>query len=272
MNRTTFFSSAVLLASCWAARAPAQEVLLRYTPAVASVVRYRTVTQTWMAGMSRDTTVPATQLTVYTTRTVTGMDGAARVVTTVVDSTKNEMPGMGPVGAFAARMARDMMRGMSITEKIDERGRILSREVTPPQGMQAQAAQGSARNTGRVGPALPERAVRPGDTWTDTMVSSTSAGRGQQIETTILLTLKLERVEQQAGTRVAIISMNGTVQVDSGGGAARRGMTSGTMTGEVAVALDTGRMTHTTSNLNAVVQTDRGSMPLRTKTDMEALP
>lgn len=272
MNRYAVFSKAVLLSACWAARAPAQEVLLRFTPPVGSVVRYRTVTQTWTAGVSRDTTVPTTQLTMYTTRTVTGMDGTARVVTTVVDSTKNEMPGMGAMGAFAARMARDMMRGMTITQKIDERGRILSSEVTPPQGMQAQAAQSSARNTGRVGPSLPERAVHPGDTWTDTMVSSSTAGRGQQVETTILLTLKLERVEAQAGTRVALISMNGTVQVDSAGGAARRGITSGTMTGEVTVALDTGRVTRTASDFNAVVQTERGTMPMRTKTVMEALP
>jgi len=272
MNGYTIFSSALFLAACCAAQAPAQEVLLRFTPPVGNVVRYRTVTQTWTAGMSRDTTVPTTQMTMYTTRTVTGMDGTARVVTTVVDSTKNEMPAMGPMGAFAARMARDVMRGMSITQKIDERGRILSTEVTPPQGVQGQAAQGAARNTGRIGPALPERPVHPGDTWTDTMVSSSSAGRGQQIETTILLTLKLERVEQQAGTRVAIISMNGTVKVDSAGGASRQGMTSGTMTGEVAVALDTGRVTRTTSDFNAVVQTERGTMPLRTRTIMEALP
>jgi hypothetical protein len=272
MRGYALVSEVVLLAACFAPQAPAQPVLLRFNPPVGNVVHYRAVTQTWTAGMSRDTTVPTTQMTVYTTRTVTGMDGAARVVTTAVDSTKNEMPGMGPMGGFAARLARDVMRGMTITQRIDERGRILSSEVTPPQGMQAQAAQGAARNTGRVGPALPEGPVSPGATWTDTMVSSSAAGRGQQTETTILLTLKLERVEQQAGARVAVISMNGTVKVDSAGAAARRGITSGTMTGEAVIALDTGRMIRTTSDFHAVMESDRGSMPLRTKTVMEALP
>ncbi|MGA2384734.1 MAG: hypothetical protein ABSG61_15020 [Gemmatimonadales bacterium] len=274
MNRFKLMPAAAALCAALAVpRAHAQEITLRFAPPVGQVVHYRTITQSWLAGMGGpDTTVPATQTAMYMTRTVTGMDGDARVVATVVDSSLTEMPGMPGMAAMIARVARDAMRGMTITQKIDARGRVLSSDVKLPQGAPAQSGQGTTRTPGRIGPVFPEGPVHPGDTWTDSMITSTSAGRGQQVESTVRLTLKLERVEQQGGSRVAIVSVNGTVQADSVGGAARQGLTAGTMTGEMAIEVETGRVTRSTSDLQATMQTQRGPMPTRSKTTMEALP
>lgn len=256
-----------------AAPARAQEITLRLTAPVGQVTHYRTVNQTWMQfpGMPvGDTTLPATQQTIYTTRTVTGLDGTARVVTTVVDSSKMEAPGM-PAMAGMMGGGRDMLRGMSTTQKIDPLGRVLSTDITPPPGIPAQFAQNIARGSGRNSPVMPEGAIKPGDTWTDTMATAAPEGRGMPAETKIRIAMRFDRVERQGGARFAVISMNGTIQSDTAG-AAGEGLINGTMTGEVAVELEAGRIARSTSDLHAVAQSPRGTMPLRIKTVMEALP
>lgn len=270
MHRRSLPLGVTLATLCAVAPAGAQEVTIRFTPPVGQTTHYRSVNQTWMQipGMAAaDPTVPTTQVTMYMTRTITGMDGTARVVTTVVDSAKSETPGMpGMAGMMGGR---DMMRGMSTTQKIDPMGRVLSTDVTPPPGLPPQFAQRLSQNAGRGNPAMPERAVKPGDTWMDSMTTATPAGRGQQAETKIRMTLRLERVEQRGSARIAVISLTGTVQGDSTGAAA---MTGGTMTGEYEVDLDAGRIGRSTTDLNAVMQSPRGTMPIRIKSTMEALP
>ena len=267
MNIRTSLLGAALLASGAIAQAHAQAVLLRVTPPVGQVTHYRTLSQTWMQipGMtSSDTTQPTVTQTMFTTRTVTGMDGTAHVVTLVVDSSQRQMPGMGGMGPGG-----DMLRGMITTQHVDSRGRVLSSVVTPPPGAPPMVAQAMQRSGARGTPAMPERAVSPGETWTDTMSMPLGGGRGAQAATTFVMTYKLERVERRGGGRVAVVSMDGAVHTDS---ASAAGATVGTMTGEIAFDLDAGRVLRMLMDMSARVQTQQGVLPVRAKTTMELQP
>lgn len=256
--RNAILSLALVAAA--ATQAHAQAVQLRFLPAVGQVAHYRTTTRMWASG---DTTAAPMLSTMYSTRTVTGMDGANYILKTVMDSTVTTMPGGGGPGGRPG-MGGDMMRGMTITQHLDPRGHVLSSEVTPPPGLPPFVANMMSRNSGsnnnRNTPMWPEGPVSPGYTWTDTLVQSASAGRGRPTQFTFIVTYKFERIEHQGGTRLAIISANGVSQ----------GGQTGTYTGEVAVDLDAGRLGHMAMNMS--MQAEGSSTPMRMKMTMEALP
>ncbi len=241
----------VLLLGVAGAQAHAQAVQLKFTPPVGQVTRYRTTNQIWPSG---DTAAAPVVTTLFTTRTIASMDGPNYVVKTTQDSMVTSQGG----GRGA-----DMMRGMVITQHMDQRGRVLSTEISPPPGlppfvasmMQRNAPQSNTRSTA----VMPEGPIHPGDTWTDSMVSSASTGRGRPSEVTFVVTYKLERVENQGGTRMAVISMQGGGQ----GGPAS------TINGELTVDLDAGRLAHMNSTMTFPGQ---GGTPTRTTTTMELLP
>jgi len=243
----------------------AQAVLLRVTPPVGQATHYRSVTESWMQipGMpAGDSTKPTMTQTLFTTRTVTGMDGTARIITSVVDSSRQDMGAMGGMGG----MGGDMLRGMTTTQHVDPRGNVLSTEVTPPPGappMMAQAMrQGGAVARGAA--VMPERAVQPGESWTDSMTIPIGAGQ----QTVFRVTYKLERVERQGGARAAVVSWQGTVRSDS---AATPGA-AGTMTGQLALDLDAGRLISSSMEMRITAETPQGAMPIRSKTTMQTLP
>jgi hypothetical protein len=157
-----------------------------------------------------------------------------------------------------------MMRGMAITQHMDARGHVLSSEVTPPPGLPPFVANMMQRNSGsnenRPTAVWPEGPVSPGYTWTDSMVTSASAGRGRPTEVAYIVTYKFERVERTGGARLAIISMNGS----------RPGGATGTITGEMALDLDGGRLAHMVSNMAMQAQDGGGTMRMRMT--METLP
>ena len=254
--RYAVLSTGLLMAV--AAQARAQAVQLRFTPSVGQVTRYRTVNQVWATG---DTSVAPMSSTLYTTRTIMAMDGPNYVVRTVMDSTVTAMPagGAGRTGA-----GTDMMRGMTITQHTDPRGRVLSSEVTPPPGLPPIVANMLQRNSGSNSNSkvavMPEGPISPGYTWTDSMVSSTSAGRGRQTQVVFIVTYKLERVQRTAGGRLAIVSMNGSQQ----------GGLTGTVTGDMALDLDAGRLAHMVTNMTLPAQEGGGVMRMRMT--METLP
>jgi hypothetical protein len=254
-SRIAVLGAGLVLAA--AAQAHAQAVQLRFIPSVGQVAHYRTATQIWASG---DTTAAPMLSTLYSTRAVTGMDGANYILKTVMDSTVTSMPS----GGGRPGMGGDMMRGMIVTQHLDPRGRVLSSEITPPPGLPPFVANMMTRNSGstnnRNTAVWPEGPVSPGYTWTDTMSQSASAGRGKQVQFTFIMTYKFERIEHQGGSRVAIISMNGTAQ----------GGQTGTYTGEIAMDLDAGRMSHMATNMT--MQTQEGGSPMRMKMTMEALP
>jgi hypothetical protein len=250
--------------------ARAQAVLLRVTPPVGQVTHYRSVTETWMQipGMpAGDSTQPTMKQTLFTTRTVTRMEGAARVLTTVVDSSHQEVPGMGDMGG---RMGGDMLRGMTTTQHVDERGNVLSVDVTPPPAAPPMVADAIRRSGGmgaRSAAVMPERAVQPGETWTDSLTTSVGAGPQRQ-QAVFHVTYTLERVEHQGGSRVAVVSLRGSVRGDSAG---TPGI-AGTMTGELAMDLNAGRLIRSTTSMDMTAPTPQGSMPMRSKNTTQVLP
>ena len=255
MSRMTALRAGALLCAlvpAAAAAALAQAVDLRFTPSVGQVTRYKMTSQAWLSG---DTTSAPMVTTMFQTRTVVSMDGPNYVVKTVTDSTISPMAG-----------GRDPMRGMAVTQHLDPRGRVLSTEMTPPPGLPPFVANMMQRNSGQNANSnrtaiLPDHPLNVGDTCTDTMVTSSSAGgRGRPQQVSFIVTYKLVRVETQGGSRVAVISMDGTEQ----GGA------NGTVTGEMALDLGAGRLAHMNSDMSFQPQPGAGTM--RTKMTMEVLP
>jgi hypothetical protein len=254
--------SACLVVAGGIARAQAQPVLLRVTPPVGQATHYRSVTQSWMQipGMpAGDSTQPTMTQTLFTTRTVTGMDGTARIITTVVDSSRQDMGGMGGMGG-------DMLRGMTTTQHVDPRGNVLSTDVTPPPGAPPMIAQAMRQGGGsaRGAAVMPERAIEPGATWTDSMTIPVGAGQ----QTVFHVTYKLERLERLGGARVATVSWQGTVRSDS----AAMGGAGGTMTGQLTLDLEAGRLTSSTTEMHITTQTPQGAMPIRSKSTMQVVP
>jgi hypothetical protein len=237
---------ATVLLVATAAQVRAQGVQLRYNPPTGQVTHYRMVSRSWS---SPDTTAaPTSQAAMYQTQTVMGMDSGNYVVKTVTDSTVMQSSRGAP---------RDMMRGMAVTVKMDPRGHVLSTQVTPPPGLPPIIANMLTKNSGASNNprnrVWPEGTINPGDTWTDSMTMSAGGGR-QAKPVVFLITYKYERLERQAGDRVVIISMNGAPQ----------GGDTGTVTGEMAIDIDAGRMAHMVSDVT------QGQS--RTRMTMETLP
>ena len=262
-------AAAVIAATVFAVPGSAQQgVLLRFTPPVGQVTHYRNVNQTWMQipGMSSgDTSVPTMTQTMYTTKTVTAASGSSRVVSTTVDSSARQMPGMEGM-----MPSGDMFRGMVTIQRIDPLGRVDSVSVTPPPGadpMVAEALQRGA-SSNRSSLPLPERALGVGDSWTDSLSLPLSAGMGGAL-TTFHLTYRLDRIERVGGARVAVISMTGAVGTVGAGAA---GAATGTMSGQFRFDLDASRLISVTNDMTGEIQGPSGSMPMRSHTVTEVLP
>ncbi len=266
MPSRTFAIVALPLAVFVAAPAAAQPVLLRLTPPAGQVTHYRTVNESWVRlpdAPAGDTTRPYARQTTWTTRTVTSLEGQTRVVTTLVDSSASVMPAMGGMTP-----AGDMLRGMRLVQRIDPRGRILSTDVTPPPGLDTAMARRIGENAGNASTVMPERAIRPGETWTDSMVMAPTGGVARP-GGGFRMRYTLERVEHRGGARVAVISLQGVLQGDS---AETAGAPAGTMTGELALDLDAGRLVRSTTELQVKLQMPSGTVPMRITSLMEAQP
>jgi hypothetical protein len=254
MKRYAVLSAGLLVAG--AVQVQAQAVQLRFNPPVGQVTHYRTVNQVWLSG---DTSGAPMVSTLYTTRTIAAKDGPNYVVRTVMDSTVTVLPGGGMQG-----MGGDMTRGMTITQHMDPRGRVLSSAVTPPPGLPPMVANMMQRNSGsnesRNVAVMPAGAVSPGYTWTDSMVTSSGGGRGRPAPVVFIVTYRFERVARQGGARVAILSMSGS----------QRGGLTGTVSGSIALDLDAGRLAR--SETRMTMQGQGGGGPMRMRTMMEPLP
>ncbi len=254
------------LAVCAAAPAAAQAVLLRMAPPAGQVTHYRTVNQSWVrlpGDSSADTTRPYAEQTTWTTRTVGGLEGETRLVTTVVDSSATVMPSLG-----GAPPGGDLLRGMRLTQRIDTRGRILSTDVTPPPGLPATMARRIADNASRASTVLPERAIRPGETWTDSMPMA-APDSGAEAPSAFRMTYTLQRIEHAGGARIAHIRLSGVVPADS---AHPDQPAPGPMTGELAIDLEAGRLVRQTTEVVVPLQMPNGTVPMRITSLMEALP
>jgi hypothetical protein len=272
MRRTLMLTTLLALATT-AARAQSaatDPVYLRLGGVPGQSNHYQTTVDVFMRGpmASSDSTVPAMRSTRFMTRTVDAISGDTITFVEVVDSARVETPGMPGMGDRMAGQAA-MMRGQTVTTRMDSRARLLSIEVAnanapdgsgaPAPGGPGAGGAGGQRMPGRNQRpmfVLPERAVRAGDTWTDSVVI---AGAGPtEGPTNYLATYKLERIEQRGNFRVAVISMAGNMVSNSPNGPQTM-----TVTGEIAYDITGRRLVHMTMNMTGTMPTPRGDIPMK---------
>jgi hypothetical protein len=220
---------------------------------------------------SQDQSQPTQIMRHWFTKSITAVEGDIRTERTVIDSVTLDMPGMA---AMLPAQARDMMsqqmgmmRGLTTTTRIDSRGRRLGSEVQgpnlPPQVREQMAQLGQGIGQGG-GPMFPDRPIRVGESWTDSQTVSMGGGTGGGMGRGMgrgmgagagsagwIITFRLERVERQGGSRIAVISMNGSM---SAGGqlAGGEGLSaSGSLSGEFRIDLGASRMVGMRMNMDA---------------------
>jgi hypothetical protein len=226
--------------------------------------------------MNPDTNVPFSRMTMQSTRTLTAVTGDTLNFSEVVDSAAMEMPAMPQMAAMMGGVA-GMMKGRTTVTKMDNRGRIFSAEVTggamagmggPGGGGMGGPGGGPGGRGGRGGmmggggnnnrPApfiLPAQPVRPGDSWTD----STSFGGGaMDPAVTVRGTFKLERVEQRGGSRVAVVTWNGTMTTTTPQGAQVMNAV-----GQIGIDLSAQRLASLDMMMSGTVPTPQGDVPMR---------
>jgi len=267
---------ALALALAPAARAQ-DAVMLRLDPPVGQVSRYRMEIQSWIRGrmLQADTSLPTFVQIIHVTQTVGSVEGDVRVITTVIDSSRMDAPGMGGMGQLG-QMAGDMLRGQTTTTRVDARGRVLSVEVAPNPNLPPMLAGrmgGATRGLGRRGEmSLPMRLVHVGESWTDSLNTELGGGRGAPSEAMTSVTYRLERIERQGASQLAVISWNGTMSstpADQASGTT----VSGSMSGEFVVDVSAGRLARMTTEANGQVESQAGGrMPVRTRVTMTLLP
>jgi hypothetical protein len=273
MRRTLYAASLLTLV---AAAARAQEpILLRISGHPGQANHYQTVVETFMragqmaAMMNPDTNLPFSRMTMLTTRTMTGTSGDTLNFSEVIDSVAMEAPAMPQMAGMMGGMAAQM-RGRTTATKMDGRGRIFSAEVQggamgmgggmggPGGGPGGRGGRGGMMGGGRSGPTpfiLPAQPVRPGDIWTD---STTTPGNGTDPSVSVHGTFKLERVDQRAGSRIAVISWTGTVTTVN-----PQGSQVMNVVGEIDVDLSAQRLAAMNMTMSGIVQTPQGEVPMR---------
>ncbi len=265
-------SVAAALALCAAVPLAAQQaVTLRINAPRGQVTKYTTVVETYMQGgpmaaMGGDPNQPFNRMTMFNTRTVTNIVADTLVFTEVVDSARMETPAMPQAAAMMGQMA-SRMAGMTTVTKMDRRGRIFDTEVTnnPLAGMGGPGGPGGpggGRGRGGMGGGgnqsrnmvyvLPAGPVRPGDTWSDSMV--VEGETPGQPASTFRATFRFERMEGQ----VAIISMNGTMDMPMQGS-----VTTMNATGDLRLDMGQHRLGGMNMTLTGTMQTQMGEVPMR---------
>ncbi len=223
------------------------QVLLRINPPEGQVTRYRIMVETYvtggqMAAMMTDPSQPMNRMTMYQTRAVTAKSGDRVTFRETIDSATMESPAM-PQMAQMMGQATAALRGMVTEQVMTTRGKIVSSQVVSggPQGMgpmgQGRGRGGpggpmgntSNRENGRMLVLLPERPVRVGDSWTDTMTTTSDAGA-----MTMIATFRLDRMEGST----AVLGFTGTMSSPMG----QEGTFSMQMTGELRLDTSTSRM------------------------------
>ena len=198
--------------------ANAQEsVKLRLMPSIGQVSRYRLVSLNWVRfpGMPlADTIAPTIAETLYTTMTSVARDGGKWTTSTVIDSSSITMMGRAAPGG-------GLFRGTVLRQTWDSLGRVDSTDVIPAANVSPAIAE-RLRGEGLLGSSslsLPDRAVRVGESWSD----STSRAVSDAVGTGALrawVTYRLDGVEHDGARRIAVVSSRMTIAADGVGGSA----------------------------------------------------
>lgn len=248
-----------------AARAQ-ESILLRVGGQVGQTNHYQTVMNMFMMGgpMAGDTSQPMTRMTMNTTRTLESVTGDTLTFNETVDSAKMESPAMPQMAAMMGGVA-GRLRGQVTTTKMDGRARIFSTEVQRANG--GDAAAGGAGRGGRGGMMggggnnqrpmflLPERPVRVGETWQDSVIIP---GAGMEGPSNFLATYKLERVDTRGGTRIAVVSMDGTMATSAASGPQRW-----SVRGQFQIDLTAGRLAAFDMTMTGTANMQGQEVPVR---------
>ena len=254
-----------------AATAAQQTVLLRFSPPVGQVTRYRNVAQTWMQmpGLNAgDTSQLAMSQTMYWTRTITDEHSNTWTANTVIDSS-----GFGDSSSVGPMSRGDMFRGTVIRQTYDASGRLDSSSVTPPPGTDS-LVSASMRLSGQVLGSLPSRLsmpsrpIRVGDSWADTVSVPLTTPKGiMTLKGRVIVTL--ERLERVGGDRVAVISSAADIATDTSGVAA---VGKGSSHSTVRLDLDAGRMLSAITDQSMEITTPVGLVRERIHSETVLLP
>jgi len=246
----------------------AQGVLLRINPPQGQVTHHLMVVETYMKGgpmaqMAADTSLPFMRMHGWQSSTVTAASGEEHTVTQVIDSMRVESPGMPQMAAMIGQVG-DMMKGLKTVTRMTSRGQVTSLNVTLPPAAQALAgAQGGAMGMGGgTGPTmssfvlLPERPVRVGGTWRDSMTVALDSAGVSGGAAKFVATFTLKAMEG----RVAVIALDGVLTMSGTSMPADMALT---LTGEEKLDLDAGRVTAVTTEMSGTAPTAMGDVPMR---------
>jgi len=257
-----------------AAPLSAQEVLLRMKPPQGQVTHYLLDVETYMKGgpmaqMMTDTTAPFMRMSTWVTNTVTAAAGDEFTLNQVMDSVHMASPAMPQLEQMMGQMT-DMMKGMETVSRMTSRGRMMAFQVNLPPALKSMmGAQGGAMDMGGGANSnsmssfvlLPERPVRVGASWQDSMTVSLDSAGAAGAKATFTATFTLKRMEG----RVAVIGVDGTFR--TAGGPVPGGV-SFTLTGETRLDVDAGRATAMAVEMNGTAPTPMGELPMKIKTTM----
>jgi len=215
-----------------------QSVLLRLNPEAGLVSRYVTGMETLMDNPMMPTDQPAMVGQVWSTQTVTSVEGDVVELEMVTDSADLSMPATPMMESQLPDMT-----GMVQIVKMDSRGRIIEADL----GEDPDAQQVSGQMAG-MGLQFPEGEVGPGESWSADIDYDLPGMPGSSMAMSMQLTYTLTEVSSAAGSQFATITFEGPVVMsgDSGGmGMQASGTTSGTMVFDVTK----GRLTGTEMTL-----------------------
>jgi hypothetical protein len=230
-----------------------QPVTLRVSLREGQTARFRTDVQTWLGA---DTTRPATALTLYLTRTVMAVRHDTAIIRDVVDSAEASAPGVPNANAMALANAALSMRGVTTLSAIDGRARLLDYAAGTQQAASlAPPVQAVVPMAGllRAIFALPAQAVRPGESWTETLTGGEADG-----SVTMAGTYTLERTMQQAGHTIAVITAAGQL-----GGGGPGGALAARFTGRLEYDLSDSQPARFVIDLQGNLASVDGSLPIR---------
>jgi hypothetical protein len=262
--------SAIVLALLTAAPLSAQEVLLRLRPPQGQVTPYVMTMEMWMKGgpmaqMTTDTVSPFMRMTAWMTNSVTAAAPEEFTMSQAMDSVRVETPAMPAMAPMMGQMG-DMMTGTKTITRSTSRGQVKTMEVELSPAMldmikasgQSPSAMGGVNNNPlQQFYLLPERPVRVGASWRDSMtVAMDSAGMAGGTMT-YAATFTLRRMEGQ----VAVIGIDGRVVIAGGPLPAPTTMT---ITGDTRLDLTSSRMTSTAVDMSGTVPAGpMGEVPMK---------
>lgn len=246
-----YVAVALLITALTVSSAKAQDsVRLRLKPSIGQMSRYRTISLNWIRvpGLPlADTIAPMIAETLYTTLTSAARDSGKWTTSTVIDSSSVTMMGRAaPGGGF--------IRGTVIRQTWDSLGHVDSTQVIPAAGVSSGMAE-RLRSEGLLGSSslsMPDRAVRVGESWSDSTTRAISDAAGKRT-LRAWVTYRLDGVEHDGAHRVAVVSSRMTIAADAVGASASG---HGTGNGLYRLDLDAGRLLAPSSDLTMDISTD----------------